>query len=116
MKKTVLLLLSSIITLIFSTTGFCGDKATPKEVVAKVTEAVNLIAKKGEKAYPMIRDKNGPFVWKDTYVFVSTLDGRVLAAFDQKFEGQKLNDTQRTAGKTDYSNLLNNTKASPSGS
>jgi cytochrome c len=44
------------------------DHATPQEVVAKVREAAAVLSKGGDVA--QFRDKQGPWVWKDTYVWV----------------------------------------------
>jgi cytochrome c len=39
-----------------------------------------LIQEKGvEMASKTIGDKEGPFVWKDTYVFLMDLDGKMIA-------------------------------------
>ncbi len=53
--------------------------ATPMEVMDKVKGAIKLIEDDGEKAaLPKIRDKNGPFVWKDSYVYVLHMDGMMV--------------------------------------
>ncbi len=57
-----------------------AESATQDEVVAKVEEAAALIQEKGvEQGAQIIGDKEGPFVWKDTYVFLMDLDGKMLA-------------------------------------
>jgi signal transduction histidine kinase len=57
------------------------EKATREEVEAKVKEAARLVREKGvEEAVKVIADKNGPFVWKDTYVFAVDLDTRKVVA------------------------------------
>ncbi|MBC7360088.1 MAG: cache domain-containing protein [Desulfacinum sp.] len=56
-----------------------SSEATPKEVVAKVSEAAQLLADKGEGAFAEISDRNGRFVWKDSYCFVLDLAGTVVA-------------------------------------
>jgi cytochrome c len=53
------------------------EKATPQEVKTKVTEAAKLLAEKGEEGIKIINQKDGPFVWKDTYVFSYSLDGKI---------------------------------------
>jgi signal transduction histidine kinase len=40
-----------------------------------VNRAAALVAERGEEAFPVLRDKTGPFFFMDTYVFVDTLDG-----------------------------------------
>ena len=57
-----------------------AEGATKEEVVAKCESAGKLIKEKGiEMASQTIGDKEGPFVWKDTYVFLMDLDGKMLA-------------------------------------
>lgn len=58
----------------------CAEQATKDEVVAKCEEAVKLIQEKGiDEATQTIGNKEGPFVWKDTYVFLMDLDGKMIA-------------------------------------
>lgn len=52
-------------------------KATPQEVKAKVEEAAKLLQEKGEEGLKIINQKDGPFVWKDTYVFSYSMDGKI---------------------------------------
>lgn len=54
--------------------------ATKAECMAKTREAAEIIQKEGlETAIAQIRDKNGRFVWKDSYVFLMDMEGRMLA-------------------------------------
>ena len=46
------------------------DSATPDEVIAKVREAADLLAKEGKSGLATFDKADSPFVWKDTYVFV----------------------------------------------
>jgi cytochrome c len=54
------------------------DKATAEEVVAKVKEAASTLSKTGDVA--QFNQKQSPWVWKDTYVFVEDCDKKVVAA------------------------------------
>jgi signal transduction histidine kinase len=57
-----------------------AETATKEEVIAKTQEAAKLVQEKGiDAAITTINDKGGPFVWKDTYVFLMNLDGKILA-------------------------------------
>lgn len=57
-----------------------AEEATKDEVVAKCEEAAQLVQEKGvDAASQTIGDKEGPFVWKDTYVFLMDLDGKMIA-------------------------------------
>jgi signal transduction histidine kinase len=44
-------------------------------ISAIVDEAAALVENEGKAAFGKIRDKTGPFVFRDTYVFVDTPDG-----------------------------------------
>ena len=61
--------------------SLAGDKATREECEAKVKEAVALIENEGtDAAFRKIMDPNGPFVWKDSYVFcIDDKDAKMLA-------------------------------------
>ena len=57
-----------------------AESATKDEVIAKCEAAAKLIQDKGvDAASTIIGDKAGPFVWKDTYVFLMDLDGKMIA-------------------------------------
>ncbi len=76
------------------------DRATPKEIVQKVNEAVVLVQEKGEGAYDILRDKNGPFIWKDAYVFVQDVDGNMLMhPFNRKLDGRNMMGVKDAKGK-----------------
>ena len=89
--------------------AFATEKATPREVMQKVQEAVNLIKEKGpEVAFPIIRDKNGPFVWKDSYVVVTTLNGKMLVhPYVPKLEGREMAQAKDAKGKLFQAELDN---------
>jgi signal transduction histidine kinase len=56
------------------------EKATKEECVAKCKEAVTLIKQvRLEAALAKIQDSKGPFVWKDTYVYVQDMESKMLA-------------------------------------
>ena len=60
--------------------GLAGEGATREEVITKCHEAAKLIQDNGiEAAKTAIGDKKGPFVWKDTYVFLMDMDAKMLA-------------------------------------
>ena len=57
-----------------------GESATKEEIISQCEAAGKLIQDKGiEAAIAAIGDKGGPYVWKDTYVFLMDLDGKMLA-------------------------------------
>jgi cytochrome c len=67
------------LTICFAALAWAGS-ATKDEVIAKCEAAAKLIQEKGvDAASQAIGDKSGPFVWKDTYVFLMDLDGKIIA-------------------------------------
>lgn len=79
MKKmyfgTVLMLI-----LCFSVVAWADQSATKDECVTKCYEAAALINSRGlAEAIKEIGNPKGPFVWKDSYVFLMNLDGKMLA-------------------------------------
>jgi signal transduction histidine kinase len=60
------------------------DQATAQEVVKKVREAASTLSKTSDVA--QFNDKEGPWVWKDTYVFIQDCDKKVVAAHPIKPE------------------------------
>jgi signal transduction histidine kinase len=73
------------------------DKVFIEDVVNRASA---LIAEHGKEAFPQLRDKMGPFVFMDTYVFVMTTDGIELVNPAQpSFEGKNLIDLRDLKGK-----------------
>jgi cytochrome c len=61
------------------------EKATPPEIVSKVQEAASTLAKSlatkpPAAALEQFDQKQGPWVWKDTYIFVVDCNQAVIAA------------------------------------
>ena len=75
------------------------DKATAQEVIAKVREAASTLSKTGDLA--QFNQKQSPWVWKDTYIFVFDCDKKVEAAHPIKPElvGQDIMSIKDTRGK-----------------
>ncbi len=73
------------------------DKAFITDVV---NQAAALIAAHGKEAFGQLRDKTGPFVFMDTYVFVDSLDGTELVNPAQpSLEGKNILDLRDVKGK-----------------
>ena len=65
-----------------------------------VDRAAALIAARGRDAFPELRDKTGPFVFLDTYVFVDTTEGVELVNPAQpSLEGMNLSGLKDSRGK-----------------
>ncbi len=74
------------------------DKAFIEDVVNR---AATLIAGQGKRAFSQLRDKTGPFVFMDTYVFVDTTDGvEVVNPAQPSIEGMNLIDAKDVKGKS----------------
>ncbi len=73
------------------------DRAFIEDVVNR---AAALIAERGKKAFGDLRDKTGPFVFMDTYVFVDAPDGVELVNGAQpSMEGKNIIDLRDAKGK-----------------
>ena len=73
------------------------DKAFIEDVVNR---AAALVASEGKDAFSQLRDKTGPFVFMDTYVFVDSADGTELVnAAQPSMEGKNLIDVKDVKGK-----------------
>ncbi len=73
------------------------DKAFVEDVVNR---AAALTADRGKAAFDQLRDKKGPFVFMDTYVFVEGTDGTELVNPAQpSFEGRNLMELKDLKGK-----------------
>ena len=81
------------------------EKATPEEVIMKVREAANTLSKTRDVSE--FNQKQGPWVWKDTYIFIQDCDKKVMAAHPIKPEmvGQAISSVKDAkTGKSIYPN------------
>lgn len=92
MKISKILTVVAAVFLVATLSGVAAaqDHATAQEVVAKVREAAAALSKTGD--VKQFDEKQGPWVWKDTYVFVQDCDKGTVAANPVKPElvGQSL--------------------------
>jgi quercetin dioxygenase-like cupin family protein len=73
------------------------DKAFIEDVVDR---AASLVARMGKEAFPLLRDKKGPFYFMDTYVFIQTPEGvELLNPAQPSLEGRNLIDLKDLNGK-----------------
>jgi signal transduction histidine kinase len=80
MKKAAFVTLALLVGLFLAVNAVAADKATKDECVAKTKEAAKMINEKGlDETIKEVNNKTGKFVWKDTYVFLADLDGKMLA-------------------------------------
>jgi cytochrome c len=54
-----------------------GERPTPQQIIAKVSEAARLIEQEGPAAFPRLRG-DSPFIFNGTYVWVHDLDTYVM--------------------------------------
>ncbi len=74
---TVLILAWLVVT---AAAAQANESATKEECVVKCNEAATYVQNHDlEKAIEVIGDPSGPFVWKDSYVFLMDLEGKMLA-------------------------------------
>ena len=79
MKKIFVMLLVAMV-LFFSINAWADELATKEECVVKCHEAAAMINSQGlDAAIAAISDQKGPFIWKDSYVFLMNLDGKMMA-------------------------------------
>ena len=86
----------------FAVLAFGGCTATPEQqrVEKLVAEAVAAIQEKGDSAYADFRVKDGKWFHDDSYVFVSTVDGKGLChPANRALEGTDLTNIQDADGK-----------------
>lgn len=79
MKKYHIMIVGLVIGLM-AVQAMAEGSATKDECVVKCHEAAAMIISKGvDAAIKAIADPKGPFVWKDSYVFLMNLDGKMMA-------------------------------------
>lgn len=81
------------------------DKAFIEDVVNK---AAYLVKEHGKEAFSQLRDKKGPFVFMDTYVFVDNAEGvELVNAVQPGLEGKNLFNERDVKGKYLEREILN---------
>jgi cytochrome c len=74
----------ALVSIVLCTVAVGQDHATAQEVIAKVREAASTLSKTGDLA--QFNQKQGPWVWKDTYIFIQDCDKKIMAAHPIKPE------------------------------
>jgi hypothetical protein len=87
--------------------AWAGDAATPEEIVVKVKEAAANLSKSGEAGLAEFNQKDGPWVWKDTYIFVYNCEAGVMSAHPIKatLVGKEILPLKDTKGNLFFSEL-----------
>jgi cytochrome c len=104
-----------------SSTAAGQEKATAQEIVSKVQQAADTLSKSatapvGEASLTQFSQKESPWVWKDSYVFVLDCSSNVMAAHPIKPElvGKDTTSMKDTKGTAFFGQLCEATKK-PSG-
>jgi len=92
----------ALLNLALSTVSVGQDKATAQEVVAKVKDAASTLSKTGDVA--QFNQKQSPWVWKDTYIFIEDCNKKVMAAHPLRPDlvGKDLGSIKDAKGKSLY--------------
>ncbi len=75
MSRILLLIVAG---LFLASTAF-AENATKEECISQCKLAAEMLVKDQAAGIAEIGNKNGKFVWKDTYVFLMDLEGKMLA-------------------------------------
>jgi len=80
MKRILTLLLASLVLFTISSTCFAdGHSATVAECIEMSKKAAEAVLQDKDATLAEISKKDGKYVWKDSYVFVMDLKGKMLA-------------------------------------
>jgi hypothetical protein len=103
----------------WANSGFASDpgKATKEECVAKCKEAAELIQKTGlDIALKQMNDPNGPFIWKDSYVFCfGEEDFKILAHRVPRIVGWNTKNYRSADGRLIFQEMVKVANAEGSG-
>jgi signal transduction histidine kinase len=117
MKKLMIISLVALVGIFITGNVMASEAATKEECVAKCKEAAEMIEKEGlDAAIAEIGKKDGKFVWKDTYVFLMDLNGKMLAhpmspALTEKEHLLDITDKNEAAPKKIFVEFINAAKA-----
>jgi len=103
-SKIFALVALALVSVALCTVAVGQDHATPQDVVAKVKEAASTLSKTGDLA--QFNEKQGPWVWKDSYIFVQDCDKMVVAAHPLRpdLRGQDMGSVKDPKGNSIFPN------------
>ncbi len=101
MRNFFVLLVSIVLIMTVAPCVFASDQATPEDVIGKVKEAAVFLSNAGDGGLQEFMDRNGRWVWKDTYVWVIHAEKGTDAAHPVKAKlvGMPLMSIKDTNGK-----------------
>jgi cytochrome c len=105
MRKIFAVVALAVLSCIPSVIAAAQETATPKEVVDKVKQAAQTLSKAHDVA--QFNQRQGPWVWKDTYVFVLDCDKQAVAAYpiSAEYIGKQLSSIKDAKGHQIYSDV-----------
>jgi cytochrome c len=114
-RKILVVLAVVFVFVALSSVAAGQDKATAQEVVAKVREAASALSKTGDLA--QFNQKQGPWVWKDTYIVVLDCDKKTEVAHPIKPElvGTAIKSIKDSKGNNVFPEGLCDAAKKPSG-
>ena len=114
-SKILVVLAAAFLVVALSSVAAGQDKATAQEVIAKVREAASTLSKTGDLA--PFNQKQGPWVWKDTYIVVLDCDKKIEVAHPIKPElvGTAIRSIKDTKGNDVFPEGLCDAAKKPSG-
>ncbi|WP_027362587.1 cache domain-containing protein [Desulfospira joergensenii] len=117
-KKLTIAVLVSLFMFCFTGLVPAQEKATKEECIEKCKEAAQMVQEKGlDATLAVIMDKNGPFVWKDTYIFCIDIEKKANIAhpIKPKLIGKNLMHVKDTGGKLFFAEFINTAKGKGAG-
>ena len=109
----------AVLTVLFALAGSARaeERATPADAEELVHSAIAYLKRHGvEKAFKEFRNKSGPFIYKDLYIFVNDMEGQlVVLGMDPSKEGKRQADAKDLNGKPYVKERLELIKAKGSG-
>ncbi len=118
MKKVLTFILVLLLGVCFVGLVVASEKATKDECVVKCKDAAKLVKEKGlETALNNLKDRNGAFVWKDSYVFCINLETAKMLAhpIKPKLIGKMLMGIKDVNGKMFFVEYINLAKSKGEG-
>lgn len=118
MRKSITSTLVVALCAVFAVGAWAAETATKQECEAKCKEAAELIQKLGlEGAKAQLADPKGPFVWKDTYVFVLDTENstNLIHPVTPSLVGKPLAGIKDVNGKMFFAEFINVAKTAGQG-
>ncbi len=83
-RKLSIFVVFAIVLAMITVNVSAEEKATREECVAKCRQAAEMVKEKGvDETMKTIMDPDGPFIWKDTYVFCFNMETGIMLAHPQ---------------------------------